>query len=611
MEWQSEPVRVADVQTDARFQRRAGVDRARLGQMEAAGRACCGAPCCPHLYEPIEVWQSNEPGGSSLFLLAGHHRLALAELGEVVYLEARVAVGASAEWAIQHAARSNARVRPYAPMEEARIYREMIERGMSGEAIARELDGRAPSYYERRALLAWLSPALQAAVVEGSLRVEYAEAIGEAARAGASPGAQAFLRDLARTTGKRVEVFRALVRAVGAPRNGRAVQGALFALEDDAFVAKAKEVVQATSCALAARDRWHRLEVAGQAILRGGDGCEEARGALSQMIDLARVEQSAIESKLGLGRGEAQSAHTEATASPDEGAAPGPISLIASDADGGLAVVAHPLVKWAGGKRDSLATLLPPIRAALAGGTGRLIEPFAGGAAVTLAVGPREGLLCDSCADLAALYQTVKVDADGVLQELRRLIEGGTDRAAYLRVRATRPEADTPLYAAARLLYLNRLGFNGLYRTNKKGQINVPFGDGRPPAWPTEADFLAAARALRGVKVRCCDWREVLGLDNNQLRAGDTIYVDPPYEGAFDGYGARWSTQDHDHLAARLRLLAAYGCAVFVSQPDTESARARYWGFERLELARAKGHRVGGRATRRKATGELLFSKEG
>jgi DNA adenine methylase len=285
----------------------------------------------------------------------------------------------------------------------------------------------------------------------------------------------------------------------------------------------------------------------------------------------------------------------------------GAVAAIAREGDDGAgSVVSKPLLKWAGGKRAQLADILPHVRDAISRGTGRLFEPFAGGAAVTLAVGPQGGLLSDALGDLMVLYRIVRDDPQSVHAQMTSLATRGTSKAAYLAVRALR--ASDPTQAAARLIYLNRVGFNGLYRTNRKGEFNVPHGkraDGRDlePAWPTMADFASAARALSGVATRVDDWRGAIASTSK----GDVIYADPPYEGCFTGYGPKWAVEDFDALAETLHNLAREGRYVIVSQPDAETTRKRYaWCPRIVEIARPKGYAIGGKGARRGATGELL-----
>mgnify|MGYP003393835425 FL=1 len=279
-----------------------------------------------------------------------------------------------------------------------------------------------------------------------------------------------------------------------------------------------------------------------------------------------------------------------------------------SDSDRGVAlgIAATPIVRWVGSKQNLLPVLIPIVRKVLAMGTGRLIEPFAGSGALTLAIAPATGVLSDACVPLMQIHEMIKVDAALIYSEILSIArEYGSGDAAYMRARRVFNKGSAiKVMQAALLIYLNRTGFNALYRVNSKGQFNVPFGK-RTPQWPTLADLQACARALRNVEITSGDWIEVL--DRTGIQAGDTIYCDPPYEGTFDGYGEKWSKDQHDAMADLLRNIAADRVRVVVSQPDTPEARARYRWAEMHEVARIDGYAVGGTKAKRSARGELIF----
>jgi DNA adenine methylase len=136
-------------------------------------------------------------------------------------------------------------------------------------------------------------------------------------------------------------------------------------------------------------------------------------------------------------------------------------------------MVPAPFLKWAGGKRQ----LLRHIVALLPERIDTYFEPFLGGAAVffRLAAGRqfRRAVLADANQELVNCYQAIRDDVDGVIGELHK---HRNNRVLYYRVRRRDPEKLSPTARAARLIYLNRCGYNGLYRVNSSGQFNVPFG---------------------------------------------------------------------------------------------------------------------------------------
>lgn len=175
-------------------------------------------------------------------------------------------------------------------------------------------------------------------------------------------------------------------------------------------------------------------------------------------------------------------------------------------------------LRWAGSKRQLIATL-----AAQAGTEWtRYVEPFAGSACLFFALQPRHALLGDINTDLILTYKQVKKSPAAVSAELRSWRK---NRATYLRLRAEAPEHGTPARRAARFIYLNRCCFNGIYRTNRQGRFNVPYGGDRSGDLPDEMLLQACARSLRRARLCPGDFSKVLA----QVTAGDFVYMDPPF----------------------------------------------------------------------------------
>ncbi|HMJ12699.1 MAG TPA: Dam family site-specific DNA-(adenine-N6)-methyltransferase, partial [Polyangiaceae bacterium] len=182
---------------------------------------------------------------------------------------------------------------------------------------------------------------------------------------------------------------------------------------------------------------------------------------------------------------------------------------------------ARPVLKWAGGKTQ----LLPEILKRLPGAIETYYEPFVGGAAVFFALAAqgrfKRAVLSDSNPELVGLYRALQRDVDGVIRALGKY---RYDESEYYRVRdSALPRS--PAARAARLIYLNKTGYNGLYRVNRAGQFNVPFGRYRNPTICDADNLRAAARALRTAEVRVADFARV----SRAARAGDAVYFDPPY----------------------------------------------------------------------------------
>ena len=126
-------------------------------------------------------------------------------------------------------------------------------------------------------------------------------------------------------------------------------------------------------------------------------------------------------------------------------------------------------MKWAGGKSQLLNELIPRLPVHY----GRYIEPFFGGGAFFFALRPERALISDSNPELINMYKEV---ANNVDQVIDRLSQYKNTKEMFYDVRAQDWKSLSPSEAAARTLYLNKTCYNGLYRVNKKGQFNTPYG---------------------------------------------------------------------------------------------------------------------------------------
>ncbi|MDD3825234.1 MAG: DNA adenine methylase [Anaerolineae bacterium] len=271
-----------------------------------------------------------------------------------------------------------------------------------------------------------------------------------------------------------------------------------------------------------------------------------------------------------------------------------------------------PFLKWAGGKGQLLAQFEPYWPAEF----GRYFEPFLGGGAVffhlynTGRLAGKEVVLVDRLEELINCFRVVRDQVEALIAELRRHEPHKLDREYYGRVRAWDREPDYALRGeverAARLLYLNRTCYNGLYRVNRRGQFNVPFGRYRNPTVCDAPNLRAAARALEGVRLVAGDFEAVL----EEAGPGDLVYLDPPYQplsatANFTAYTAGdFAFDDQRRLARLFRELDARGCQVMLSNSDTESIRALYVGYTQVVLHAARP--INSRARGRGPVPELL-----
>ena len=178
-------------------------------------------------------------------------------------------------------------------------------------------------------------------------------------------------------------------------------------------------------------------------------------------------------------------------------------------------IAAKPILKWAGGKTQMLGELLPKVPSSY----GRYIEPFFGGGALFFALQPENAVIADSNPELINMYRQVADHVDDVISYLEKY--QNTSEMFYS-VRSLDWETLPKAEAAARTIYLNRTCYNGLYRVNKKGQFNVPYGKYKNPKICDTEALHAASQALRKADIVCGDYFLVL---EHYAQPGDFIHI--------------------------------------------------------------------------------------
>lgn len=238
----------------------------------------------------------------------------------------------------------------------------------------------------------------------------------------------------------------------------------------------------------------------------------------------------------------------------------------------------HPFLKWAGGKRsllDDLLGVLPKKRMA------HYIEPFLGGGALFIELA-RQGrigraTLADRNRELVETWCAVR---DEPILVARAFDTWPQDPDSYYAVRALDPGTLDAWHRAARMLYLNRNGFNGLYRLNQRGQFNVPYGSYKRPIYLDVENLVGVSKLLKGVEVVTADFEDVL----SEAEAGDVVYCDPPYwplsaTSSFNAYdGSFFGPADQARLAASFKALGERRGYGVLSNSDTPETRKLYRG---------------------------------
>lgn len=262
---------------------------------------------------------------------------------------------------------------------------------------------------------------------------------------------------------------------------------------------------------------------------------------------------------------------------------------------------AGPFLKWAGGKGRLLAQYQPLFPKQF----GRYFEPFVGAGAVFFHLAPAEAHLSDINSELVNAYIVIRDQVDDLIA---RLSQYPHDREFYYALRALDPETLTPVERAARIIYLNKTCFNGLYRVNRRGQFNVPFGDYKNPKILDEAGLRAAHAALQGVTIAHQGFDAVLA----EAKAGDFVYFDPPYHplsptASFTAYAADdFGPEDQIRLAAVFRRLDAKGVKIMLSNSDTPFVRDLYEGFHIQQVWAPRA--INRDASKRKGVPELVVT---
>ncbi|MFL5436883.1 MAG: DNA adenine methylase [Myxococcales bacterium] len=236
---------------------------------------------------------------------------------------------------------------------------------------------------------------------------------------------------------------------------------------------------------------------------------------------------------------------------------------------------AGPFVKWAGGKTSLLAELHKHVPARLRG----YHEPFVGGGALFFSLRPRRAFLADSNAELIHAYLQVRDHVCAVLDALSRHVY---ERGHFEAVRALDPLSLAPAVRAARFIYLNKTCFNGLWRVNRAGRFNVPFGRYKDPTFLDPAALVRAHQALRGAQIQHAPFE----LSLEKARPGDFVYLDPPYDpvsatASFTSYTPDpFGWADQQRLAAACTALNRRGIRFLLSNSATDRVRKLYRAFE-------------------------------
>ncbi len=239
----------------------------------------------------------------------------------------------------------------------------------------------------------------------------------------------------------------------------------------------------------------------------------------------------------------------------------------------------RPFLKWVGGKRQLLTSIAEHLPERM--DKHRYIEPFVGGGAVLFHLQPYNALINDSNKELINVYNVIKDFPEELIDDLKKHFN---EADYFYRIRALDRTDDfdrlTHVQRASRLIYLNKTCYNGLYRVNKAGNFNAPFGRYKKPNILNEAKIKAVSRFLNShnISIKNEDYTEILKLaDENSF-----VYLDPPYHpisesSNFTGYvQGGWDRFDQIRLREACDALNSGGIKFLQSNSSAQFIKEQY-----------------------------------
>jgi DNA adenine methylase len=270
----------------------------------------------------------------------------------------------------------------------------------------------------------------------------------------------------------------------------------------------------------------------------------------------------------------------------------------------------EPFLKWAGGKRALLPAILPKIPAI----KGKYYEPFLGAGAVFFSMSPNlKKVVNDFNPDLIETYEVIRDRLPALLTELRK---HENTKEHFLEVRDWDRRDSfsklTPVRRAARLIYLNKTCFNGLYRVNSNGHFNVPFGNYKNPNFTDEANLKTVSNFLKtNVDFKVGDYLKATQSANQK----DFVYFDPPYDpisptSSFVSYqNGGFNRQHQTDLRDEVLRLTSLGVPVLLSNAMTPFIKSLYGDKKIFEVNQLSVNRaISATSAGRKAVSEVLVN---
>jgi DNA adenine methylase len=266
-----------------------------------------------------------------------------------------------------------------------------------------------------------------------------------------------------------------------------------------------------------------------------------------------------------------------------------------------------PILKWVGGKRQLQNALLPVLGKGLVADGAAYFEPFLGGGAMFFALQHPRSVVADVNSGLINVYKMLRaepqefIDAAKALEVKYNTLDPEEQKALYYEVRKNfNMTAREGLEQAVNFLFLNKAGFNGLYRENKSAEYNVPFGSRAIISLGTESNFMAVSESLKTTQILNAPYKQA----SSAAVQGDLVYFDPPYvpltvTSHFTSYSSEgFDMRDQVELRDEFVRLDKLGVNVALTNSSAPAVLELYEGYNiaKLEATRNVSAKVGGRA---------------
>lgn len=267
-----------------------------------------------------------------------------------------------------------------------------------------------------------------------------------------------------------------------------------------------------------------------------------------------------------------------------------------------------PVVKWVGGKRQIIDEIIKYVPDSFS----TYYEPFLGGGAVLFELQPKKAFVNDINEELMNIYEVIKDNVDELIEGLKRH-KIKNDKAYFYEIRELDRDREqynllTPVERASRIIYLNKTCYNGLFRVNKSGEFNAPFGNYKNPNIVNETTLRAVSAYFNKAKIRftCQDFEDAL----KWSRKGAFVYLDPPYDpvsetASFTGYDkGGFDRNEQIRLKKTCDKLNKKGIKFLLSNSATDFIMDLYQDYK-IEVIQAK-RAINSKADRRGNVDEVL-----